>query len=466
MFSESLVKLVVDSVKESLACLAAPSPPTGTHNAPNNAPDFNKKRPTLCNSAIILSLMFLRAVCGKDGGPCQTRFNSLYVVLARLISTKWTPSQMDAYSKKFQRCRCRHSSESYHFLHVELPRIFANAGVDGEGGLPSIIMSVSEMLSASLREVRRSHRDLRNLQSNQAPLWPRNDQEFLPFGPHKAIEAYCAWIEVFLPHPLRIIGEAAPMFPVLTDAVLDSEQLIESTSEWMAALCLIIEDNQPPSHDSAQYWAALDCYAVFVKGLNDAEGHRGLTYVVETRRSHFKPMLETLVPLSAAFTARFPFQGTSQKRFRDLVRITRLFQTELQSQLTHPDDVWVPGEFEDEEDELLSELYEELLAMEKPERCMAPGCTASGKLLRCAVCRITWYCSRDCQKLAYKFAKAPHKTICPTLKNLYGSLKVIEAGIEDPNLRKAAFQELDCELDEIVILNKQLKFLKGGLRST
>ncbi|KAH9923274.1 uncharacterized protein B0H18DRAFT_861542, partial [Fomitopsis serialis] len=68
--------------------------------------------------------------------------------------------------------------------------------------------------------------------------------------------------------------------------------------------------------------------------------------------------------------------------------------------------------------------------------CCAPECketfaTAGRPFPRCAGCGILCYCSRECQKSAWKHAKAPHKEVCPKLRVLHERTNLPQKQVPD-----------------------------------
>ncbi|TFY56389.1 hypothetical protein EVJ58_g7676 [Rhodofomes roseus] len=71
----------------------------------------------------------------------------------------------------------------------------------------------------------------------------------------------------------------------------------------------------------------------------------------------------------------------------------------------------------------LTAVWEGLVWMSMIRRCCAPECpetfvTAQRTFARCAGCGIPRYCSRECQKLAWKHGTFPHKDVCAKLRML------------------------------------------------
>ncbi|KAK0226945.1 hypothetical protein EDD85DRAFT_154101 [Armillaria nabsnona] len=63
------------------------------------------------------------------------------------------------------------------------------------------------------------------------------------------------------------------------------------------------------------------------------------------------------------------------------------------------------------------------------DRCYAPGCletfTSTGrKFQNCSGCKRVSYCSEKCQKRAWKLGEAPHKIICPLVKEFSDRIKL------------------------------------------
>ncbi len=63
------------------------------------------------------------------------------------------------------------------------------------------------------------------------------------------------------------------------------------------------------------------------------------------------------------------------------------------------------------------------------DRCHAPGCletfTSTGrKFQNCSGCKRVSYCSEKCQKRAWKLGEAPHKIICPLVKEFSDRIKL------------------------------------------
>jgi hypothetical protein len=62
------------------------------------------------------------------------------------------------------------------------------------------------------------------------------------------------------------------------------------------------------------------------------------------------------------------------------------------------------------------------------EHCAAPGCRKTfadcGRMSYCDYCRRVRYCSRSCQKRAWKHPAAPHRSVCDAIHKVYLALKL------------------------------------------
>jgi len=80
----------------------------------------------------------------------------------------------------------------------------------------------------------------------------------------------------------------------------------------------------------------------------------------------------------------------------------------------------------------------------------APECNgtfaAAGRSFpRCAGCGILCYCSRECQRSAWRHVKAPHKDVCPKLRVLHERTNLPQKEVKD-RLRQPFIDV--CKLDE------------------
>ncbi|EJD41848.1 hypothetical protein AURDEDRAFT_186289 [Auricularia subglabra TFB-10046 SS5] len=73
-------------------------------------------------------------------------------------------------------------------------------------------------------------------------------------------------------------------------------------------------------------------------------------------------------------------------------------------------------------------LYQDLHDAHDDWRCRGPGCTrishdtTSGqRFARCARCKLSQYCSRECQRRDWKRDGIPHKEVCPILQQVFAA---------------------------------------------
>jgi hypothetical protein len=87
----------------------------------------------------------------------------------------------------------------------------------------------------------------------------------------------------------------------------------------------------------------------------------------------------------------------------------------------------------------LIRLYVSAYAGDTAQRCYGPGCiqTYANRdryFMTCGGCRVVAYCSRACQKAAWRHPLAPHRELCRLYHMLhtamYGGAHSVKAGID------------------------------------
>ncbi|KAK0452014.1 uncharacterized protein EV420DRAFT_1645964 [Desarmillaria tabescens] len=92
------------------------------------------------------------------------------------------------------------------------------------------------------------------------------------------------------------------------------------------------------------------------------------------------------------------------------------------------------------------------------DRCHAPGCletfTSTGrKFQNCSGCKRVSYCSEKCQKRAWKLGEAPHKIICPLVKDFsdriqlqfkFADGEVLPPDVVERTCRKVGVDEMEA----------------------
>ncbi|KAJ7590506.1 hypothetical protein C8J56DRAFT_933078 [Mycena floridula] len=109
-----------------------------------------------------------------------------------------------------------------------------------------------------------------------------------------------------------------------------------------------------------------------------------------------------------------------------------------------------------------SYVYERLTQSPLPGICMNPGCQLAASY-RCTGCRVVCYCTRECQRAAWKASMAPHNQICKYFKSFVSLLTREDGVVVIREQYEARAVASGMRYSEAIKLLKKLKELDAAL---
>jgi hypothetical protein len=339
-------------------------------------------------------------------------------------------------------------------------------------------------------------------------MWPRSITSLLPHGPEDTVRAFVRILATDIPpgsrekvylafyHMLELCS------PLVAPLLIQSSFFVQQATGVMRDLRLKPESHVQDKLDSRHNSKVMACIHAFtslmgeivVRSANEAErvAFHGLapssilaTYAhcidiyllaqklvnVPSTRDHYQqhppawlsevdPTIERLAFIGAKLCVDYPSAAHAQIS----IAAKELFFEEPHAHRSSPT---AKG----------SELARFLLLMQHLEirqRCGAPGCVktrADGRLRCCTGCRRVMYCSRACQKAAWRRAIA-HSDVCQAIQLLCVTIgvpeqKILEfVGFEEEKLRTDSSHEGLCHqvLDHFAKLTSyELKSSREGM---
>ncbi|KAH9919934.1 uncharacterized protein B0H18DRAFT_1026273, partial [Fomitopsis serialis] len=310
------------------------------------------------------------------------------------------------------------------------------------------------------------------------PLWPTDTSQLLPFGLEQSMKGYATsfrlcrqdrYEETLLlvnkllaicgrtitPHLLQfqpewpwLITNLAIRLCVERDETLGQPVELDVQVNWMYTLLHISELCRNITHAEQADPSDISLFVRIAVRHEGSDVHCGLLIVCD--------LILRYLPLFR--------EGTNTIIFSDLFinKVSDLFARLGTAFYFHkrPDDATVYHESILLQyaatlaclDDPLQRAFEAFAWASTVRHCCAPECyetfvTAGRTFARCAGCGVLRYCSRPCQKRAWKHATLPHKGVCTKLRVLRERARLPRDQELDPRRDRQPFVEA-CKADE------------------
>jgi hypothetical protein len=289
--------------------------------------------------------------------------------------------------------------------------------------------------------------------------WPGTWQEMLPHGPKDTVLSLLSLLDATPPITLRysmmtaigrIVRHCHPLvLPILITSpgiVLVISGIVKSVSECQRAFMEQGRSNTPDIRALVTIKDCLSSIASFLLGLFkfSHETQRitfhvaGGSYLLKAysvaalqcqtlAENNRLSLHESITAESSELVRKFGLLGgwmyddwpDSRKQRIDAGSVVQLFDQRSSHQTTPKDHTWLR----------LLGLFQYLGSL---QQCALPGCSYTlieGPLRQCAGCVRVAYCSRACQKRAWKHA-IPHRSVCSVLAQLQKELQLPHGSVD------------------------------------
>ncbi|TFY56390.1 hypothetical protein EVJ58_g7677 [Rhodofomes roseus] len=279
------------------------------------------------------------------------------------------------------------------------------------------------------------------------PPWPVDKSQLIPHGIEQSMKGYAEafrWCPLDRFHDglllvdklLAICGRSViahllqflPEFPIritgLSNALCQECEATRGTTvdfgverSWMCTLVIIVDFcrtlltlGETTSTDISLFVRVAAPY----KGTNRSIG---LLFVCDTILNHLP-----LIRESTTLFTEFYFNEFAMT-FARFGAIFYSYNSPEDTTVYHDAILLLHEELADDYEDSSKAAWEGFVWISAIRRCCAPECpetfvTAQRTFARCAGCGVPRYCSRECQKLAWKHAVFPHKDVCTKLRVL------------------------------------------------
>lgn len=384
-----------------------------------------------CPEAIRSTLFFL--FC-KDSRDTVLRVNhpELFRACLRFLCTRRTAEELDNLAASpypvFGSCPC--AREGVFEKNKLLCLVHQHFNGHTHSALVTILQALAACLDKVLKTIqletplRRLLKARRNAAMHGHKLpWPAGEDDVVPFGARESIDSLCAWT-TFLPAPallsivnrVYILGTNTSMPSLFVQAIIPR------------VLMPVVKQSlhQAASHPSTSrgyldainslYYPAQVCRNLVIwdnEQLLDAIGPLRATY-----KSVAELCNNVQMAVNVAFSSRvkdelehdihFYFGGAAHRLCRVLGMPGGLDLAELYQQKIVDPLYSLAG-------------YSQFLA--RDVLCARAGCHGTPlalgmRLSACGGCGHVYYCSRACQKKAWKDLRGPHRTVCGAIKTI------------------------------------------------
>jgi hypothetical protein len=276
--------------------------------------------------------------------------------------------------------------------------------------------------------------------------WPRHVQDIMPYGPDVMWKSLGQWAELKTGHLTQLGGIYLALLQTFKVQFLP--HLLSSDSAWIWIRRLIAGVKEEFDDPASGTLTAM----VIDHGLDSLHQAAHLSrlitlilfddeiplWVTNSSGQTLKQVLQVL--FEGADCAVKGFYKLGMRDMREYPRahehhvnaVTRFYSQANRILLVYPEtlrDAEIPRDlkrtFIAKRHEFADPLHQLVKDAMEPTpwafRCHGPGCNRAEpdegrKFKRCADCRKTFYCSRRCQRMGWRFERAPHREICETMQ--------------------------------------------------
>lgn len=275
--------------------------------------------------------------------------------------------------------------------------------------------------SSSARRIARRAR--RHAIEGRSSSWPSCQEDILPYGIEISISALCAWSE-FLPEysHLRFIqvlyaSLLEPVFPSILMQTIIPHAFIPSATRHVKYCKVRLEhgDMRQPLVEATLSFLLFGYVVREALMLDDRQ-----ILAAIGRSTHMRSFADVCAQSATLLREMLLVVEPSHRAMNEFGMSTAEAADFLDAAATRFAALSASREATVTPHHALQQ-YSRICA--RGVICALPGCgrtyfATGARLLRCGGCRVTYYCSADCQRAAWRHGELPHKEVCGTLGEL------------------------------------------------
>jgi hypothetical protein len=399
----------------------------------------------------------------QNAKRASPELNSIRTASMRWLTHPYSPQAMLRRSQR--PCACTLSARqtsTHHTGHT----FCAQMGTDFPGVCATLLSAILKFLIQPEFEDSLYHSLPRLDKLRHRRMWPMSVEELLPYGPRDTVRGLLAWLGFDLQlGGTKVVDNALVLhvaqvlthygYPIALPYLITSNKLIsQGVLYTIQVACSIFYEFNPdkrrpgPTEDGAI--GSLGRCSGLLMTLNDVCTDAERQLLTREDQNMLMVSYVRVIEYLGALHARFG-SDTVYLHLQEYTSLAAVLLHDFPNLQNTPDmSPLIISASSSYTNNIRWRMWQVVIQVNRRQRCARPNCSHTYAdtmaFKRCGGCRRVVYCSRQCQKAAWRHVAAPHRHVCGSLRKMCLRYAFKPSGRSPPTEELAGFDRASASL--------------------